>query len=452
MKLSKFNNVVVKNSLYVLLFVVSYTALLRYYKTEFFVDTTIDKVFGWAGNHENPGLKNQTEESCRQLALKDPKYVAWGYRTNDHPDPEWKNTCFLYTQGFQPFNGNPSDVAHITGCLRPDEKVSLGCKVPEQKTSSATVESTQETNNTTICDTKACNSIINDYITKKWAYTSTDFGECKGCPVVSYPDTLPTTTNQQTNNDFEVEVHTGLLALVWLFFLVTLPEYSDQTTRKSFWTAILGAVGFPNGLYSEEGELLYNILNNTKHTFSSIDEKVLAPFTDRVKSVYTSHIVASGSFVPTDKNIYENSVRYLQILGPRMANISVDPSMYTNDYKEQVKMIIEGRNDTSSPQVEDKLTPVQVKPVISAPVFKPYEQNQTSTSTTSTEIPHTTEATQNAPTSTSAVSLASLFASFSSKFLLYVLLSIIVSIVLIVLVVWGVMNLTKVKTVPNSTF
>lgn len=38
MKLSKLNNVVVRNSLYVLVFILSYTAILRYYNTEFFVE------------------------------------------------------------------------------------------------------------------------------------------------------------------------------------------------------------------------------------------------------------------------------------------------------------------------------------------------------------------------------------------------------------------------------
>jgi hypothetical protein len=173
----------------------------------------IDKVSGWQGAHDNNELKNQTAESCRQAALKDPKYVAWGYRTNEHPDPNWKDTCFLYTDGFQPFAGNQGDTAHITGCLRPGEKVSLGCKAPVSTTpTTATanvapapapttqVVNTPPTTSTTTattpssCDTTACNRIINDYIAKKWAYTSSDFGECKGCPVVRYPNTLPTTS------------------------------------------------------------------------------------------------------------------------------------------------------------------------------------------------------------------------------------------------------------------
>jgi hypothetical protein len=74
-------------------------------------------------------LRDQSEEDCRQLALSNPtNYVAYGYRTPSHPDPNSRNTCFLYNTGFGPFPGNPADLAHKTGCLRPGEKVAWGCK------------------------------------------------------------------------------------------------------------------------------------------------------------------------------------------------------------------------------------------------------------------------------------------------------------------------------------
>ena len=128
-------NTVAKNSLIVILFVVIYLALTARQSKDiehFVVDpvTKIDSVTGWQGTHENPGLKNQTEESCRQLALKDPKYVAYGFRNNTHPDPNLRNTCFLYTKGFGPFAGTPGETVHKTGCLRPGELVSLGCQLP----------------------------------------------------------------------------------------------------------------------------------------------------------------------------------------------------------------------------------------------------------------------------------------------------------------------------------
>ena len=93
--------------------------------------STIDKVPGWSGDaHENPGGKVQSAEACRQQALANPKYVAWGYRTPAHPDPSWQNTCFLYTAMSQ-FPGNAGDTAHETGCLQPGQRVASGCKHPQ---------------------------------------------------------------------------------------------------------------------------------------------------------------------------------------------------------------------------------------------------------------------------------------------------------------------------------
>ena len=41
---------------------------------------------------------------------------------------------------------------------------------------------------TATCDKNACNASIDSYISRNWWYTSTDFGTCKGCPVVSFPN------------------------------------------------------------------------------------------------------------------------------------------------------------------------------------------------------------------------------------------------------------------------
>lgn len=93
--------------------------------------TSIDFVKGWSGNHENPGGYVSGYEDCRQKALNsNGRYVAWGFRNSNHPDPAWRNTCFLYTAGFPPYNGDPNDNVHLTGCLRPGEKVNLGCNIP----------------------------------------------------------------------------------------------------------------------------------------------------------------------------------------------------------------------------------------------------------------------------------------------------------------------------------
>jgi hypothetical protein len=84
----------------------------------------IDVVNGFSSNWEDPpDNSNKTQEMCRQLALSsNGKYVAWGHRPK-------LNTCFLYKQGFAPYNGNPSDTDHVTGCINPMEKVAKGCKI-----------------------------------------------------------------------------------------------------------------------------------------------------------------------------------------------------------------------------------------------------------------------------------------------------------------------------------
>ncbi len=99
---------------------------------------SIDSVPGWSPNspHMNPTdmFENETVESCRQRALNG-NYVAWGYRKDNHPSPGWKNTCYLYTDEMKPYSGNPQDNIHLTGCLRPGEKMELGCKVPNDPNS-----------------------------------------------------------------------------------------------------------------------------------------------------------------------------------------------------------------------------------------------------------------------------------------------------------------------------
>lgn len=98
--------------------------------------SSIDSVPGWLAqgvpiSDPVPMHTNETAESCRQMALNGAgKYVAWGYRKDNHPAENYKNTCYLYHDEMKPFSGNPQDNIHLTGCLRPGEKVELGCKVP----------------------------------------------------------------------------------------------------------------------------------------------------------------------------------------------------------------------------------------------------------------------------------------------------------------------------------
>ena len=95
----------------------------------------IDKVKGWSGGAaENPyaysiPLKVDDPERCRQLALtSNGRYVAWGHRKDNHPNQEWKNTCFLYTKPFpSPSKFDPNDEVHTTGCLKEGQRVDKGC-------------------------------------------------------------------------------------------------------------------------------------------------------------------------------------------------------------------------------------------------------------------------------------------------------------------------------------
>jgi hypothetical protein len=176
----------------------------------------INKVWGWQGNNENPlengkFITNQSEEMCRQKALNSGgKYVAWGYRNESHPQPESRKTCFLYTAPFAPFKGNSEDTAHTTGCLKPGEKVEWGCKTsaPAPPPAPAPVPSpapaptpaptpvpspspTPAPAPNQSCNTSKCCEWINYYKSKGWTYKSSEFENCKGCPVVYYPNSLP---------------------------------------------------------------------------------------------------------------------------------------------------------------------------------------------------------------------------------------------------------------------
>lgn len=99
---------------------------------------SIDSVPGWSTNSPlidpSPMLTNETAESCRQMAMNG-NYAAWGYRKDNHPTASYRNTCYLYTGEMKPFSGNPQDNIHLTGCVRPGEKMELGCKVPNDPNS-----------------------------------------------------------------------------------------------------------------------------------------------------------------------------------------------------------------------------------------------------------------------------------------------------------------------------
>ncbi len=97
----------------------------------------ISKITGFSGNFDDfSSEKNQTAEMCRQKAINsNGKYVAWGHRNENHPDPNYRNTCFLYKS--PPFlKPNPpytftNDQVHLTGCLKDGDAAIYGCKSGE---------------------------------------------------------------------------------------------------------------------------------------------------------------------------------------------------------------------------------------------------------------------------------------------------------------------------------
>lgn len=55
---------------------------------------------------------------------------AVGYRTNNHKENNWTNTCFVYAnprEDLKGWYGNHSDTAHVTACIDPTKKVRDGC-------------------------------------------------------------------------------------------------------------------------------------------------------------------------------------------------------------------------------------------------------------------------------------------------------------------------------------
>ena len=66
------------------------------------------------------GMPKQTIAQCRAYA-RERGYAGVGYRTPEHPSPEWRNTCFFYKNpnGGAGWQGNDADRAHRVGCADP---------------------------------------------------------------------------------------------------------------------------------------------------------------------------------------------------------------------------------------------------------------------------------------------------------------------------------------------
>jgi hypothetical protein len=93
---------------------------------------SVDTVPMWQGTPVNlPGLpQGQDEYKCRMIAQQNTDlYDAWGFRSNNHGDPRYKNTCFFIQKGTMgSFKGGNADGVHVTGCAFPGEKMANRCE------------------------------------------------------------------------------------------------------------------------------------------------------------------------------------------------------------------------------------------------------------------------------------------------------------------------------------
>jgi len=142
----------------------------------------IDFVKGWRRGslYVNQEGKVTGPEQCRQLALaNNEKYAAWGYRTPEHSSDSLRNTCFLYTSDFGPYDGNINDKEHTTGCLNPGELVKWGCKTTEPAVSVGGVTSVQLCNPWRKKDCKRAGDVLtcDEY---KTCYTEHNQSPCAG--------------------------------------------------------------------------------------------------------------------------------------------------------------------------------------------------------------------------------------------------------------------------------
>ena len=66
-------------------------------------------------------FKGTSISDCRKIAKKY-GYPGVGFRTSEHPDPAFKNTCFFYYGMDTGFTGVPDDNAHVTACTDASKK------------------------------------------------------------------------------------------------------------------------------------------------------------------------------------------------------------------------------------------------------------------------------------------------------------------------------------------
>lgn len=81
------------------------------------------------------------------------------------------------------------DMSHMKP--KPIPQVSVAPSPQPQRQTQTQPQPQPQPQRSTGCNTAACSSVINNYLSRNWWYTSANFGECGGCPVVNYPNRLP---------------------------------------------------------------------------------------------------------------------------------------------------------------------------------------------------------------------------------------------------------------------
>lgn len=78
----------------------------------------------WSGDHFNISDPNW----CRNYARAN-GFASWGHRNASHPDPKYRNSCFIYKTSGK-YEGNGTDDIHMVGCAFDDSNPKTGCRTP----------------------------------------------------------------------------------------------------------------------------------------------------------------------------------------------------------------------------------------------------------------------------------------------------------------------------------
>ena len=118
------------------------------------------------------------------------------------------------------------------------------------------------TPNPGICNMSACQTVMNSYLKKNWAYSSSDFAECANCPVVKYPAQTPPSVPSLVNQRLQWSNLTGFTR----YLDCDKGACTDPANKVQIWAGS-GAQGQNwtwrnGGLYSGK-ELLATLANGT---------------------------------------------------------------------------------------------------------------------------------------------------------------------------------------------